>query len=685
MANVINSLKYNNGNAFIFALPFGSCTVGGNVQKKDITIDGISVIEEGLMIAVKFSNANTAASPTLSINSSTASPIYYKGSAIPTNAISAGATYQFIYNGTQWELIGDLDTSAAITVTTSGSGNAITSLSASGGTITVTKGSTFLTAHPTISKSTDSTSTASPSHGGTFTAVDSVTRDGNGHVTKVNTKTITLPSAASSSDTKVTNTLATTTKAYLTGTTSSTTNTGTQVFDTGVFLGTTAGDLNAGSLSIGRTSGSTIGNRSIAFGQGTTASGTCSYAEGNATESKGICSHVEGYCTKASSDYQHVQGKYNIEDTEGKYAHIVGGGTSTPKNIHTLDWDGNATFAGDVVATNLYGDEVSLANNILTKNTGVYVSTSGSDTTGDGTSSKPWRTIQHAVNMCPAVGANEAYWVINLSAGTYNEDVVVDSKHTYITIGSSSTLAASTNYKVRSITTQFCNYVALRGIYFTGKSISTSNVGVNAHYGSNVYIENCKFNDCRCVASYNGRICMSTCDLSNYQSGSTVYGAVHAVGGTIRCYSLSGSNNKVGYAAGIGSGFGGDIYVNSTCALKATTLYAELFSGRVIYGESNWTLIASVTGTNSISINNTFSEYVVIIRVPTLGTVSIYIPVTELTATEKVFTGGAFHTTSANGSATINASNTKISLIHAYLNGVAVTTNCTVVVYGKRG
>ena len=46
-------------------------------------------------------------------------------------------------------------------------------------------------------------------------------------------------------DTKVTNTLATTTKAYITGTTSSSTNTGTQVFDTGVYLDTTEGQLVA--------------------------------------------------------------------------------------------------------------------------------------------------------------------------------------------------------------------------------------------------------------------------------------------------------------------------------------------------------------------------------------------------------------------------------------------------------
>ena len=84
-----------------------------------------------------------------------------------------------------------------ITVTTTGTGNAITAASiANDGdnrTITFTKGSTFLTQHPTITKSADTTSTASPSHGETFTCIDSVTRETNGHVTKINTKTVTLP------------------------------------------------------------------------------------------------------------------------------------------------------------------------------------------------------------------------------------------------------------------------------------------------------------------------------------------------------------------------------------------------------------------------------------------------------------------------------------------------------------
>ena len=41
---------------------------------------------------------------------------------------------------------------------------------------------------------------------------------------------------------------------------------------------------------------------------------------------------------------------YADSDAEGKYAHIVGNGTgeNDRSNAHTLDWEGNAWFAGDV-------------------------------------------------------------------------------------------------------------------------------------------------------------------------------------------------------------------------------------------------------------------------------------------------------------------------------------------------
>ena len=87
---------------------------------------------------------------------------------------------------------------------------------------------------------------------------------------------------------------------------------------------------------------------SHAEGYSTKASGGSSHAEGNNTIANGEGSHAEGDRTIASSENQHVQGKNNIEDTENKYAHIVGNGEADTarSNAHTLDWNGNAWYAG---------------------------------------------------------------------------------------------------------------------------------------------------------------------------------------------------------------------------------------------------------------------------------------------------------------------------------------------------
>lgn len=95
------------------------------------------------------------------------------------------------------------------------------------------------------------------------------------------------------------------------------------------------------------------GDYSHAEGYGSRASGIYSHAEGLHTMAKNYCSHVEGSYTVASADNQHVQGIYNIKDTDIKYAHVVGNGTADDarSNAHTLDWDGNAWYAGYVEGT----------------------------------------------------------------------------------------------------------------------------------------------------------------------------------------------------------------------------------------------------------------------------------------------------------------------------------------------
>ena len=64
----------------------------------------------------------------------------------------------------------------------------------------------------------------------------------------------------------------------------------------------------------------------------------------------GEYSHVEGLNNIAVGNQQHVQGKYNTPDIESIYAHIIGNGTNdySRSNAHTVDWNGNAWYSGEI-------------------------------------------------------------------------------------------------------------------------------------------------------------------------------------------------------------------------------------------------------------------------------------------------------------------------------------------------
>ena len=97
------------------------------------------------------------------------------------------------------------------------------------------------------------------------------------------------------------------------------------------------------------------GNYSHAEGNTTSAAGNSAHTEGRDTEAKGYYAHAEGRGTIARARSQHAEGEYNIQDPKyspdarGTYIHIAGNGTSSKRsNAYTLDWSGNAWFAGDI-------------------------------------------------------------------------------------------------------------------------------------------------------------------------------------------------------------------------------------------------------------------------------------------------------------------------------------------------
>lgn len=87
---------------------YGVCSTAKGTAAKTVTINGITELYEGLFIFVKFNNNNTAASPTLQVNSLDAKAIMRYGTTAPsTSAASswnAGSVVLLIYDGTYWQM-----------------------------------------------------------------------------------------------------------------------------------------------------------------------------------------------------------------------------------------------------------------------------------------------------------------------------------------------------------------------------------------------------------------------------------------------------------------------------------------------------------------------------------------------------------------------------------------------------
>ena len=96
---------------------FGSCSTAAGTAAKVVSCTGF-VLETGARITVKFTVTNTAASPTLNVNGTGAKAIKYRGSTISTGYLAANRVYTFIYDGTDYELVGDINTDTNTTYNT---------------------------------------------------------------------------------------------------------------------------------------------------------------------------------------------------------------------------------------------------------------------------------------------------------------------------------------------------------------------------------------------------------------------------------------------------------------------------------------------------------------------------------------------------------------------------------------
>lgn len=91
---------------------YGECSTIAGTAEKIVSCDGFS-LTTGAKIAVKFTVTNTAQNPTLNVNDTTAKAIFYHGANIPAGYLAQNHIYEFIYDGTNYEIVGDIDTGAA--------------------------------------------------------------------------------------------------------------------------------------------------------------------------------------------------------------------------------------------------------------------------------------------------------------------------------------------------------------------------------------------------------------------------------------------------------------------------------------------------------------------------------------------------------------------------------------------
>lgn len=166
---------------------YGTCSTAAATAAKVVSCSNFALIT-GAEITVKFTTTNTAANPTLNVNSTGVKAIYYRGSAISAGYLAANRTYTFRYNGSQYDLVGDLDTN-----TTYSAGAGLT-----------LSGTQFKHSNSITAGTAQGDANKTLTFGGTFT-IPTVTYDAQGHITGKGTTTMTMP-ANPNTDTRVTQT-----------------------------------------------------------------------------------------------------------------------------------------------------------------------------------------------------------------------------------------------------------------------------------------------------------------------------------------------------------------------------------------------------------------------------------------------------------------------------------------------
>lgn len=218
----------------------------------------------------------------------------------------------------------------------------------------------------------------------------------------------------------------------------------------------------------------------------------------------------------------------------------------------------------------------------LTENVTVYVDgTSGNDSSGDGSSARPFATIQKAVDALPK-WLDGYMATISIAAGTYEERVELDGfQGGIVELG------------------VYGRAVTVRGVLINASSLVRINVNItrsslggtplNIRFGSNVQFGNdCVINGSSASVSgiviESGSTLSSVVDIFGFMGKTTIsncgFYAIYATGGAkVALGEIAGSGNGTGlYAAD------GGVITYFSRTLTATTATTTVAGGRIYSG-----------------------------------------------------------------------------------------------------
>lgn len=126
-ARTIDGVSFN-GSANV--THYATCSTASGTAAKIVALTDFTLVT-GATVTVRFTITNTAANPTLNVNNTGAKAIRYRNAAISAGYLAANRTYDFVYDGSSWQLVGDLDTlRAAATIVPKAPGTAVVGTSA---------------------------------------------------------------------------------------------------------------------------------------------------------------------------------------------------------------------------------------------------------------------------------------------------------------------------------------------------------------------------------------------------------------------------------------------------------------------------------------------------------------------------------------------------------------------------